>query len=133
MGNEEGNPPDGESPPQTDKSEDQPPSRSGRKWLWVGAFVLAILALFLTFHLRSQAKSGKAPAKPEGASINIGQSRTGDINIYVEALGTVTPTYTVTVYSQITGKILAVHYTEANSSKPAIRSSISIRSLTRRC
>lgn len=36
----------------------------------------------------------------------------GNINIYVDALGTVTPLSTVTVYSQITGRVIAVHYTE---------------------
>jgi multidrug efflux system membrane fusion protein len=40
------------------------------------------------------------------------QSRTGDTGIYVTALGTVTPTYTVTVYSQITGRVMKVHYRE---------------------
>ena len=34
------------------------------------------------------------------------------MNIYVNALGTVTPLYTVTVYSQITGTVMQVHYTE---------------------
>ena len=34
------------------------------------------------------------------------------MGIYVNALGTVTPTYTVTVYSQITGRVIEVHYRE---------------------
>jgi multidrug efflux system membrane fusion protein len=34
------------------------------------------------------------------------------MGIYVNALGTVTPTYTVTVYSQITGRVMEVHYRE---------------------
>ncbi len=34
------------------------------------------------------------------------------MNIYVDALGTVTPLYTVTLYSQITGQVMAVHYRE---------------------
>jgi multidrug efflux system membrane fusion protein len=34
------------------------------------------------------------------------------MGIYVTALGTVTPTYTVTVYSQITGRVMEVHYRE---------------------
>ena len=46
------------------------------------------------------------------AAITADQSKTGDINIYVNSLGTVTPTYTVTAYSQITGQVMAVHYRE---------------------
>jgi multidrug efflux system membrane fusion protein len=34
------------------------------------------------------------------------------MGIYVNALGTVTPTFTVTVYSQITGRVMEVHYRE---------------------
>ncbi len=34
------------------------------------------------------------------------------MGIYVNALGTVTPIYTVTVYSQITGRVMEVHYRE---------------------
>jgi multidrug efflux pump subunit AcrA (membrane-fusion protein) len=51
--------------------------------------------------------------KPKpGKPVKSGQSKTGNMNIYVDALGTVTPTYTVTVYSQITGRVMAVHYHE---------------------
>jgi membrane fusion protein, multidrug efflux system len=34
------------------------------------------------------------------------------MGIYVDALGTVTPIYTVTVCSQITGRVMEVHYRE---------------------
>ena len=34
------------------------------------------------------------------------------MNVYVDALGTVTPEATVTLYSQITGRVMAVHYRE---------------------
>ena len=46
------------------------------------------------------------------AAITVDNSTTGNINVYVDALGTVTPLNTVTVYSQITGKVIAVHYRE---------------------
>jgi len=87
-----------------------------RRWLWATALLLILLAVVLFLRFRSNeakaAAKNAASAKPQGASITIGQSKTGDINIYVDALGTVTPTYTITVYSQITGKVMAVHYTE---------------------
>ncbi len=49
-------------------------------------------------------KSGRGQNGP--AAITVGQTQTGNINVYVDALGTVTPTYTTTIYSQITGKVL---------------------------
>lgn len=46
------------------------------------------------------------------AAITVGESEAGDMNVSIQALGTVTPLDTVTVYSQITGRVMAVHYTE---------------------
>jgi multidrug efflux system membrane fusion protein len=36
----------------------------------------------------------------------------GDIGVYQEAIGTVTPVYTSSITSQVTGQVIAVHYTE---------------------
>ncbi|MGC2209870.1 MAG: efflux RND transporter periplasmic adaptor subunit [Candidatus Korobacteraceae bacterium] len=58
------------------------------------------------------AAGAKGSSAPAPAAITVGQSKTGDINIYVNGIGTVTPTYTVTVYSQITGQVMSVHYRE---------------------
>jgi multidrug efflux system membrane fusion protein len=92
--------------------------KTGWLWFWIIAFVLVVLAVLLFLHFRKEEEEKKkaaAAAKAPGASITIGQSKTGNINIYVNALGTVTPTYTVTVYSQITGRVMAVHYTEGQT------------------
>jgi multidrug efflux system membrane fusion protein len=70
-------------------------------------------ALFLLHHFtQSPSQPAAGRAQQGNAAITAGQSRTGDIGIYVNALGTVTPTYTVTVYSQITGQVMEVHYRE---------------------
>jgi membrane fusion protein, multidrug efflux system len=80
---------------------------------WVIFTVLAVLALLLLHHFT------KAPPKAAGgrgqqgnASITVGESRTGEMGIFVSALGTVTPINTVTVYSQITGRVMEVSYHE---------------------
>jgi multidrug efflux system membrane fusion protein len=95
-------------------SEEEKPRHPRRKWFWLAALLLLVLILLLVHHFKAkEAEEKKATqAKPQGASITTGQAKTGDINIYVDALGTVTPLYTVTVYSQITGRVMAVHYTE---------------------
>ena len=114
---------DGEIPAEPHKEEheqalpEEPPKKPRspwRKWFWAAVFVLLLLALLLVHHFRSKEEAAKkaAAAKPQGAAITTGQSKTGDINIYVNALGTVTPVFTVTVFSQITGKVMEVHYTE---------------------
>jgi membrane fusion protein, multidrug efflux system len=82
-----------------------------RRWVLVAAFL--VLGLFLLHHFTS---SPPQPASGRGqqanATISVGQSRSGDIGIYVTALGTVTPTYTISVYSQITGRVMDVRYRE---------------------
>ena len=42
-------------------------------------------------------------------------AKKGDIGVYQEAIGTVTPVYTSTIISQVTGQIVAVHYTEGQT------------------
>ncbi len=96
---------------------DEDKRRRRRRIFWiVSAVVVVALALYLIHRSsRDTTASNNAKAKAAqqaGAAITVGQSKTGDINIYVTALGTVTPTYTVTVYSQITGRVMAVHYRE---------------------
>ncbi len=39
-------------------------------------------------------------------------SKTGSLGVYLEAIGTVTPVYTVSMTAQVTGVITAVHYRE---------------------
>jgi multidrug efflux system membrane fusion protein len=99
------------------------------RWIWIAGLVVLALVIFLIWH-NSKAKSstgangaagGNAGARPTGgrhgegqgpAAITVGQTTTGNINIYDDALGTVTPMATVTLYSQITGVVLSVHYRE---------------------
>jgi membrane fusion protein, multidrug efflux system len=83
-----------------------------RKW-WVIVAVVLVLGMFLLHHFTKAPVTAAGGRNQQGnASINVGESRTGDIGVYVNALGTVTPFYTVTVYSQITGRVMDVHYQE---------------------
>ena len=91
--------------------------RSRRRWrFWIVIALLFVLALFLVHHFSKETASTSGAAGARGqqgpAAITAGQSVSGDSNVYVTALGTVTPTYTVTIYSQITGRVMAVHYRE---------------------
>jgi len=100
-----------ESPP-AGQSKDAPPRNPHRrrKWPWIAA-ILAVIAAIWFFRARGGSHPAPNPAEA-AAAITVGQSRNGDIGIYIEALGTVTPLYTVTVYSQITGRVMNVYYRE---------------------
>src|SRR5690348_10217156 len=81
-------------------------SRRATPWYrrrWVIVAVVVVLGLFLLHHFtRSPPKAAGGRGQQGNASITVSESRSGDMGIYVQALGTVTPIYTVTVYSQIT-------------------------------
>jgi multidrug efflux system membrane fusion protein len=83
-----------------------------RGWFWFFLAAVAILA-FLVFRSCGRGdQTAKKSAGPPPAAITVGQSKAGDMDMYIEALGTVTPINTVTIYSQITGRVMSVHYRE---------------------
>jgi multidrug efflux system membrane fusion protein len=69
--------------------------------------------MFLIIRHRSapQAAGGRRGAGGP-VSITVATAKTGDIGVYLEAIGTVTPVYTATITSQVSGPILEVHYKE---------------------
>jgi multidrug efflux system membrane fusion protein len=60
-----------------------------------------------------------APRPPVAAvvPVSIGQAKQGDIDIYLDALGTVTPVYTVTVTSRVAGELTDVYFKEGQMVK----------------
>ena len=55
------------------------------------------------------------------ATIKTATAHLGSIGYYVEALGTVTPLTTVNLYSQVNGRVMAVHYVEGQMVRKANR------------
>jgi multidrug efflux system membrane fusion protein len=56
-------------------------------------------------------------AAPKGrmafpVAITTGTARQGNIGVYIDAIGNVTPVYTASIYSQVTGPVISVNYTE---------------------
>jgi len=86
-------------------------------WLLVGLWALAAISLWRLGSERERAAAAAAAAHQTRSAITQGQSRSGDINVYVNALGTVTPEYTVTVFSQVTGRVTGVYYREGQMVK----------------
>jgi len=86
--------------------------------LWVILVVIVLLSVFLVYYFTkpktdpAAAAGGKGRGQNGPSAITVGKTTTGNINVYVDALGTVTPVATVTMYSQITGVVMAVHYRE---------------------
>jgi multidrug efflux system membrane fusion protein len=88
----------------------------GRAIVWI-----ALLAAFgLLFYFVLHHKEAAAPGGGRGAfggpvTATVVTARKGDIGVYLDAIGTVTPVYTDSLTSQVTGLITAVKYKEGQT------------------
>ena len=92
-----------------------PPKRS-RTWPWLlAAAILIILAIaFLTHRHSAQQgpRGGRGGFANMPVTISTATAVKGSMGIYIEALGTVTPVYTVSVEARVAGQVLNVDYKE---------------------
>ncbi len=90
------------------------PTQKRGGWVWALLLIALVVGGLLYYQHRSTTDPSKAKAAPPPRAVPIttAPAKKGDIGIYVEALGTVTPVYTVTVTSRVQGEIMKVYYTE---------------------
>ncbi len=93
----------------------KPQSGSGHAWIWL-IIVLVLCGAIFYFYRQHQAAEAAAKAKANArvftVPISTATARSGPIGVYINALGTVTPVYTVTVTSRVDGQIMNVNYRE---------------------
>jgi multidrug efflux system membrane fusion protein len=103
--------PDHQLPPPTDTP---PPRRSTavRVIMWV--VILLVFGVGFWLVLRHQeATTAKAPRGGGGpVTVMTVTAQKGDIGVYQDAIGTVTPVYTSSITSQVNGIVTEVHYKE---------------------
>ncbi|HVW77048.1 MAG TPA: efflux RND transporter periplasmic adaptor subunit [Alloacidobacterium sp.] len=112
-------PPDHQLP----RATENPPSppKKGRQWLWVLLLIAfaIVLYLILTHHSTSQQAAGGAGGGRRGfggpVTLTATTAEKGDIGVYRDAIGTVTPVYTASIYNQVAGVVTAVHYREGQT------------------
>jgi membrane fusion protein, multidrug efflux system len=96
---------------------DRKPKSRLRKHPVLSAVALAgvLVCGWLLFLLFSKPKAH--PPAPAGIPVSTGVAKVGSIDIYLDALGTVTPVYTVTVTSRVAGELTEVLYSEGQMVK----------------
>ena len=86
-----------------------------RRWLrWLIMLVVAALVVgaVISGVRKSKADAAAKLEPPVVPTVRTATAHLGSIGYYVEALGTVTPLATVNLYSQVNGRVVAVHYVE---------------------
>jgi len=94
------------------------PARPRRKVLRVVMWSLLVLVLalaaVLVLHHHEDAQKAASLVHPgaTGITVTSATAQKGDIGVYLDAIGTVTPVYTDLITSQVNGLVVAVHYEE---------------------
>jgi len=82
-----------------------------RRWIrWAVSMIVVALLLILAIRLFSGDKKKPPPAAK--TTVEPVTAKKGDIGSYLEAIGTVTPVYTASIVSQVSGMVTDVHFKE---------------------
>ncbi|HEY0786980.1 MAG TPA: efflux RND transporter periplasmic adaptor subunit [Acidobacteriaceae bacterium] len=77
------------------------------------------LAFFLVWRhkpaVSAEAAAGGGRRNQGPVTINVATAGRGQMAVNLDAIGTVTPTYTATINSQVSGQVVAVHYREGQT------------------
>src|SRR5262245_25537609 len=90
------------------------PRRPRRRRPWLMVFLLLIVGLtgFVILERRQKGTvaASKSAPQPPGVAITTAVAEQGNIGVYINALGSVAPVYTVTVKSRVDGQLMSVNY-----------------------
>ena len=90
------------------------PPHAGRRIALVGSLFLflALLLMVIIRHHERVEKKAVARHASAGVTVTTATAQKGDIGIYFQAIGTVTPVYTDSITSEVNGLVTAVHFRE---------------------
>ena len=101
----------------TDGRGNRPVQSKSRVWVWLIIGLVLVFVFYLAFRKPTTNAGGEQKTSKKGfggpVAINTATAKQGDIGVYLNAIGTVTPVYTSMITSQVSGLISSVHYREA--------------------
>lgn len=118
--------PDASQPSRTDFGHDHQPTSSTepekprhkgvRALVWIALLVFFGAGFYLVMRQRQQTQAAPTGRRGGGGggtvNLTAATAQKGNIGVYVDAIGTVTPVYTSSITSQVNGIVTAVHFTE---------------------
>ena len=103
----------------------QPAGQPKKRRLWIWLIILLLFGLLFVWVYKQHGVSASAPAGGGGGGggrgrfamagpvpVTIATAKSGNIGVYLTAIGTVTPVYFDSITAQVTGVITQVHYRE---------------------
>ena len=81
-----------------------------RAFMWIVLLLIFGVAFALVLRHGQDTKKVAPPAAK--ITVTTATAQKGDIGVYLEAIGTVTPVYTSSITSQVNGLVVGVHYKE---------------------
>ncbi len=96
------------------------PAQGGHRGMRILVWILLLAVFAIAFiwvlgkHDSAQTPAGAGRRGAVGGTVPIttATAEKGDIGVYLDAIGTVTPVYTDSITSQVNGQVLAVHFKE---------------------
>ena len=82
--------------------------------MWLVILLIFAAGFLLVLRHKEDASKAAAPRRGAGGTVTLttATAKKGDIGVYLDAIGTVTPVYTASITSQVSGMIISVNYRE---------------------
>lgn len=100
----------------TDRTRQLPPHDPDRRhnlwWIIAGIVLLLAIVLGFVFWHHEDSSKKKAPAGPPKVAITTATATKGNIGVYLDSIGTVTPVFTDSITAEVMGLVVAVHFKE---------------------
>jgi multidrug efflux system membrane fusion protein len=96
----------------------EPGAKPRSKWVRIFVWTLLLLifaaAFYFILHHKEETKAAAPRRGAAGGTVTVTTvtAQRGNIGVYLDAIGTVTPVYTSSITAQVSGVITAVHYKE---------------------
>jgi multidrug efflux system membrane fusion protein len=91
----------------------RPRNKVVRIVIWSLVLLVLVIVFVLLWRHHEDAKKAAASARPApGTAITIATAQKGNIGIYLDSIGTVTPVYTDSITSQVNGLVISVQFKE---------------------